>query len=174
MLTKFYTVELSNKLSTGLTINSARLSVKIVKSLILSTLFASFSLMISGCANMSPERYLSNMHSYMVSQGKPNAYVDGYIDGCSTGRRMAGDKKYCYKKNVARADRDALYARGWQDGQICCRNEVLEEQERERQRKAEGGGFFSGGVDQERQRRVEVESRKADMQVQEMWDELRK
>lgn len=129
---------------------------------------------LMGCTGVSPESHLKNMHSYMCSQGKPAAYVDGYIDGCSTGRRMAGDKKYCYRRNVARADRDALYARGWQDGQICCRNEVLAEQEQAAREREQSNGFLSSNMDEERRRRVEAESRKNDAEIQEIWDQLRK
>lgn len=80
-----------------------------------------------GCTGLSSERYLANKQTFMLSQGFPPAYVAGYADGCSAGRRLAGDTNFVFRKNNTRFDRDALYARGWQEGQINCRNEAQEE-----------------------------------------------
>ena len=65
----------------------------------------------------------------MLNQGNPPAYVAGYVDGCASGRRLGGDRRFSYRKNNTRFDKDALYARGWQEAQINCRNETLTEGE---------------------------------------------
>jgi hypothetical protein len=119
------------------------------------------TLVLTGCtAGINRESYLKNTHSYLVSQGQPPAYVDGYIDGCSTGRMLAGDKGFKYRKDVVRADRDALYARGWQDGHITCRNEALCEQQ-------QPAGTACMVTNDSRRRQEEAEMRA-------MWEELKK
>lgn len=130
---------------------------------------------LTGCSTgISPDRHLANTRDFMLSQGKPKAYVEGYLDGCSTGRRTAGDKKFSYKRDNLRADKDALYARGWEDGQVCCRNEYIAEQQKEVEYRAESRGVSFSSIDEERNRRVTEESRRADAKVQEIWDELKK
>lgn len=137
--------------------------------------FISLTSVLAGCSTgISSDRYLTNTRDFMVSKGKPTAYVDGYTDGCSTGRRLAGDKKFSYKRDNARSERDALYARGWEEGQIFCRNEVIAEQQREAEGKAEGRGTFFTSVDEERNRRVALESKAADAEVRDIWEELKK
>lgn len=133
----------------------------------------SMAILLVGCTTgLSPERYLENTREFMVSQGKPPAYVEGYMDGCSTGRRMGGDTKFHYKRNNARADRDALYARGWQDGQISCRNEVIAE-EQSKCKEGNNGGFIGTNIEDERRRRIEAQSR-SDAETREIWEQLRK
>jgi len=122
---------------------------------------------IAACTGGSV-RYLTERRSVMLSKGNPPAYVDGYVDGCSSGKRMGGDKHFPYRKDVSRAERDALYARGWQEGQITCRNETLGEI-----RQKERSSFYSS-LDEERRRRVEQESRAAEAQMHEIWEELKK
>ena len=117
-------------------------------------------LILTGCTSLNTESYLKNTHSYLTCQGKPPAYVDGYVDGCSSGRSMAGDRNFKYRKDDGRSDRDALYARGWQDGQIACRNEVLAEQQ---QATVEGPCLESNS----RRKQEEAEMRA-------IWDELKK
>lgn len=119
-------------------------------------------LLLTGCSGLNTESYLKNTHSFLISQGKPPAYVDGYVDGCASGRLMAGDTSFKYRKDIARADRDALYARGWQDGQIACRNEVLVEQQQ-----GANGAMPCATTDDARRRQEEAEMR-------EIWDELKK
>lgn len=122
-------------------------------------------LLLSGCAStgINPKQHLSSLHSSLNSQAKPPAYVDGYVDGCSSGRRLAGDNKFNYRKNNARAEQDALYARGWQDGQINCRNEYLLEY----QNAANPKNIGSVPIDNYRQKQEEAE-------MKAIWDELKK
>lgn len=123
-----------------------------------------------GCTGLSPDRYLANKHSFMIGRGDPPAYVSGYVDGCSSGRRLAGEKRFVYRKNELRFEKDALYARGWQEGQINCRNEVL----------SQGLGMRSDDdhigqtVKEDRKRRMESEDRSVDAEMREIWEALRK
>jgi hypothetical protein len=130
---------------------------------------------LTGCTGgLSPERYLLNKHSFMLSEGSPSAYVAGYVDGCSAGRRLAGDKRFVYRKNGARFEKDALYARGWQEGQINCRNEALEEETyiggkpKNRWRKLEAPTV------QEENKKVEAVNSVEEEKMRAMWEELRK
>jgi hypothetical protein len=127
-----------------------------------SILMLAAALTFTGCSNIVSERNLTNMHGYMVSEGKPPAYVDGYIDGCSSGRSLAGDKNYQYRRDNFRVEQDALYARGWEDGQITCRNECIVERQQ-----LQGVAPVAGSSDQEKRRQEEAELRA-------MWDEIKK
>ena len=102
----------------------------------------------------------------MLDQGDPPAYVAGYVDGCGAGRRLAGDKSFAYRKNNTRFEKDALYARGWQEAQINCRNEALTQDLRSL-------------VDPKKQqtpndKKVEAENRAAEVEMHEIWEELKK
>lgn len=118
------------------------------------------ALALTGCTGVNTESYLKNKHGYLVSQGQPPAYVDGYVDGCSSGRRLGGDNHFKYKKDSARADRDALYARGWQDGHITCRNEMLCEQQ-----PVSSSSVVTTSDDRRRQEEAEMRA---------IWEELKK
>lgn len=144
-------------------------------SFIILCLNIALSLGLVGCApGLNADRYLTNLKEYMGNEGKPQAYIDGYVDGCSTGRRMAGDKKFCYRRNHIRADRDALYARGWQDGQICCRNEYIAEKQKEEQERNESKGFFGFSLEEQRQQKMEKETKGNETELREIWDLLKK
>lgn len=117
---------------------------------------------LSGCSTVNTNRYLTYKREFLVQQGNPPAYVEGYVEGCSSGLRMAGDKNFKYRKDVERSERDALYARGWNDGQICCRNEMLVEKQNEAQK--------TGITDP---RKVPADSRTA-AEMRELWEELSK
>lgn len=128
---------------------------------------------LCACAGSpSPDRFLANKQTYMLSLGNPPAYVEGYIDGCACGRLQAGDRRFSYRKNSLRFDKDALYAKGWQDGEINCRNEVLLEQVEAEQNK--NSSFMPQSIDAERQRRVEAASQSQDAEMKEIWEKLKK
>lgn len=128
-------------------------------------------LMLMGCATpQGVQWYLADKQSVLVAKGNPPAYVEGYLDGCSSGRRMGGDRRFAYKKDEARAEREALYARGWQEGNICCKNETLTDAY-EKQYANPGMG---SSIDAERQRRVQAESIAAEAEMREIWEELKK
>lgn len=130
--------------------------------------------LLTGCTGLSPERYLLNKQSFMLSEGNPPAYVAGYVDGCGAGRRLAGDKRFVYRKNGTRFEKDALYARGWQEGQINCRNEALEEDEyiggksKNRWRKLRAPTLA------EENKKVESANAEEEAKMRAMWEELRK
>lgn len=128
--------------------------------------------LLTACTGMSPDRYLANKQAFMVNQGNPPAYVEGYVDGCSCGRLQAGDRRFKYCRDSLRFDKDALYAKGWQDGEINCRNDVLREQVEAAQNKDRMA--LPNDIDEERRRRVEAESRAADQEAHEIWEELKK
>jgi hypothetical protein len=136
--------------------------------------FALALLILTGCSGLYPDRYLAYKRESMIGEGKPPAYVAGYMDGCSSGMRMAGDNKFKYLKDAARAEREALYAKGWDDGQIRCRNEALMEKQREQELNAANCGTGYSNIDQERNRRVAAESKAAEAEMREIWEELKK
>ncbi len=128
-------------------------------------------LVLSGCATGGGSKvYLADKATTLLGKGNPPSYVDGYIDGCSSGKRMGGDKRFSYKKDIERSEREALYARGWQEGQITCQNETLAE---DYYRQSEKSGVGTE-LDVTRQRRVEAESRAAAAEMEEIWNELKK
>jgi hypothetical protein len=53
--------------------------------------------------------------------GQPEPYKDGYVDGCSTGTKAAGNPYYAFKKDVARFESDKFYSQGWTDGFNICK-----------------------------------------------------
>lgn len=53
--------------------------------------------------------------------GHPIEYQDGYVDGCSTGTKAAGNPYYEFRKDIRRFDADRLYAQGWTDGFNICK-----------------------------------------------------
>jgi hypothetical protein len=129
--------------------------------------------LLAGCSGtgLNPDRYLANKQTFMLNQGNPPAYVDGYIDGCSAGRRLAGDKGFNYKKNSTRFERDALYARGWQEGEINCRNESLEESIRSAQNKEKK---VTSPPIAEPCPPVKTQTRAEELEMQRMWEDLKK
>ncbi len=137
---------------------------------------AAIIVLLSGCTGLSPDRYLSNKQTFMLNQGNPPAYVLGYIEGCSSGRRLAGDKRFAYRKNTIRFDKDALYARGWQEAQINCRNESLAEALKVPavNGRKDSDPSSANTIEAQRHRRVEAESRAAEAEMREIWEELKK
>lgn len=134
-------------------------------------------LLVAGCTGLSAERFLANKQTYMMSQGFPPAYVVGYVDGCSAGRRLAGDTNFVFRKNNTRFDRDALYARGWQEGQINCRNEAQEEIIRAKAAGKRGVSSIDVDLDCPTPRPVPCIDPKVQAQrieAQKMWDEIKK
>ena len=121
---------------------------------------------LSGCIGLSGKRYLENKHLFMVGRGDPAPYADGYVDGCSCGRRLAGDQRFKYRQNTVRLEKDALYARGWQEGQINCRNEVIADGMQIHQKPTAGSPEISEATTPE-QKAIEAEMR-------ELWNELKK
>ncbi len=126
---------------------------------------------LTGCTGLNPDRYLLNKQEFMLAQGNPPAYVSGYVDGCSAGRRLGGDKHFAYRKNNTRFEKDALYARGWQEGQINCRNEALEE---EQQGINTAGKRRAKAAKENPENTMDESEKKAEAEMREIWEELRK
>lgn len=148
--------------------------MKVEKLKLLTIAFTLGLAFLAGCTGLSPDRYLLNKQSFMLSEGNPPAYVAGYVDGCSAGRRLAGDKRFVYRKNGTRFEKDALYARGWQEGQINCRNEAIEED-------TYMGGKAKGSWRKLEELPVNAEDKKAESmsraeeeKMRLMWEQLRK
>ena len=55
-------------------------------------------------------------HDYLLRQGYPPAYADGFRDGCSSGREAAGSISGGFQKQVPRYLADHQYEGGWDDG----------------------------------------------------------
>lgn len=128
--------------------------------------------MLTGCSAGSGgvKWYLADKQTMLEGKGNPPSYIQGYLDGCSSGRRMGGDKRFAYKKDEARASVEALYERGWQEGNICCKNETLTDAYERQYEK----GTTGSAIDIERNRRVQAESAAAEAEMREIWEELKK
>jgi hypothetical protein len=72
-------------------------------------------LLVAGCATQILEQERRKV------EHQPVPYQDGYVDGCSTGTRAAGNPYFQLKKDVARFDADKFYAQGWNDGFNICK-----------------------------------------------------
>lgn len=68
------------------------------------------AVLLTACAPMAHE----------IPQG-PQAYREGFGDGCSSGYVAAGQPYMQYKKDVYRSSSDALYKEGWTDGYNTCK-----------------------------------------------------
>ena len=94
--------------------------------------FATYSLIISilfillACA---PSRY--DEHVEILLDDKPSIYREGYIDGCGSGRSVAGDYMTSYKRTEAYSN-DELYKNGWDVGYRDCKEQMEEDRELER------------------------------------------
>jgi hypothetical protein len=75
------------------------------------------ALALAGCVN--PERVRRDVAD------QPPAFQDGYVDGCSSGRRAGGEDAFKFRKDLNRYDVDRLYRSGWEDGFKVCRSRSL-------------------------------------------------
>lgn len=55
--------------------------------------------------------------------GFPVAYQDGYVDGCGSGKKAAGNPYAAFVKDVLRFDSDKQYGQGWTDGFNVCKGD---------------------------------------------------
>jgi hypothetical protein len=75
----------------------------------------SFALIaISGC---------TSQRENMIKQGYPLPYVDGFDDGCHSGKKAGGNMFDQFKKDVGRFQNDSQYAQGWSDAFRQCESE---------------------------------------------------
>lgn len=71
-------------------------------------------LLLASCAQHRLEQERNNLAGY------PEPYKDGYVEGCNSGTKAAGNPYYAFKKDVMRFADDKLYAQGWTDGFNVC------------------------------------------------------
>ena len=69
---------------------------------------------------------LTEEREKVLKSGASEAYADGYIDGCSTGRRTLGNKKFSATKNKKRCKKEPDYKMGWDEGYDDCQQEGYE------------------------------------------------
>lgn len=93
-----------------------------VSSQLISVLIVS-CVVLSGCIT---EKEL------MIKEGYPIAYVDGFDDGCHSGKSAGGSDFDRFKKDVNRFDKDAKYAQGWSDAFRQCETEEEARERRDR------------------------------------------
>jgi hypothetical protein len=67
------------------------------------------ALLLGACVNQQPKTPNVNLAGY------PQAFKDGYADGCATARAAIGSRR-----DEARFKADAQYAQGWRDGHDAC------------------------------------------------------
>lgn len=60
-----------------------------------------------------------------MNEGASPAYAQGFDDGCSSGKKSAGDLFSQFHKNVQAFQHNQDYRQGWNDGHEECRNEWL-------------------------------------------------
>lgn len=73
-------------------------------------------------------------HDYLLRQGYPPAYADGFRDGCSSGREAAGSISGGFQKQVPRYLADHQYEGGWDDGFRQCKDMAATEERRQYER----------------------------------------
>ena len=71
--------------------------------------------LVAGCATQRLQQERQNLAGY------PEPYKDGYVDGCGSGTKAAGNPYYTFKKDVMRFDSDKFYSQGWTDGFNVCK-----------------------------------------------------
>ncbi len=60
-----------------------------------------------------------------MQEGASPAYAQGYDDGCSSGKKAAGDMFAQFHKNVQEYQHNSDYRQGWNDGHEECRSEGI-------------------------------------------------
>ena len=82
--------------------------------LVLLLAFVGALVFLSGCISQRDS---------MIQQGYPMSYVDGFDDGCHSGKKAGGMMFEHFKKDVKRFDTDSQYAQGWSDAFRQCETE---------------------------------------------------
>jgi hypothetical protein len=84
-----------------------------MKSNVMSTLVAACAaVVLAGCVSSTPP----------ALEGRPPAYVQGYKDGCASGKSVEGSVFYTYQKNIYLFESDKDYKEGWNDAYRQCRS----------------------------------------------------
>jgi len=73
-------------------------------------------ILFSGC--QTPQQWVDRQ----VGADQPQEYKDGYLDGCTSGKKAAGYLYAKLAKDVIRYTDDQLYHQGWDDGFNICKS----------------------------------------------------
>ncbi len=76
-------------------------------------------LVIAGCAT----KQLAQKREKLTQQGFSNDYIDGYVSGCSTGYKHAGDPFFDVSRDMPRYQSNQDYSNGWDKGYKACQSE---------------------------------------------------
>ncbi|GEM_PF-363495 len=87
---------------------------RMYKPLLLMASLISFVVILPGCMSEA---------DLLRQQGQPPAYVNGFDDGCHSGKKAGGSWFDQFKKDVNRFGKDKLYSQGWTDGFRQCETE---------------------------------------------------
>ncbi|MFR0675162.1 hypothetical protein ACLUUI_15625 [Enterobacterales bacterium AW_CKDN230030176-1A_HGKHYDSX7] len=83
----------------------------------------------------------------LLAEGYPPPFVDGFTDGCTSGRHAAGELDD-FRKNVPAYLQQPNYALGWDDGFRQCQARADSEIERRLARDSEADRAWRQGKDQ--------------------------
>ena len=61
----------------------------------------------------------------LMAEGASPSYAQGFDDGCSSGKKSAGDMFAQFHKDIRQFQSSQDYRQGWNDGHEECRNEWL-------------------------------------------------
>ena len=75
-----------------------------------------------GCSTASNTRVPIEARVKEKFPDRPQAYREGYIDGCKTGMVEAKNTRTVETKDLTRFQSDQIYASGWYDGIDACRD----------------------------------------------------
>ena len=89
------------------------------------SLLITMAFMLLAC---EPSRYKE--HSEILLDDTPSTYREGYIDGCGSGRSVAGDYMTSFIRDEAYL-KDDLYKKGWDVGYRDCKEQLEEDRELE-------------------------------------------
>ncbi len=87
------------------------------KSLIFFFILTTAGVLLTGCGGTEGQR--------LMQEGASPAYARGYDDGCSSGKKAAGDMFAQFHKNVREYQENSDYRQGWDDGHEECRSEGM-------------------------------------------------
>ena len=67
----------------------------------------------------------SSQRERLIQQGATPAYAEGYVDGCDSGKRAAGDILKEAKNDVDRYAESGEYAKGWDEAFKECQVDMV-------------------------------------------------
>ncbi len=76
-------------------------------------------LIIVACAT----KQLTQKRERLTQQGFSKEHIDGYVDGCSSGYKQAGDPYYEFSQDMVRYQSDQSYSTGWDEGHAACKSD---------------------------------------------------